>query len=191
MSKTRARNMTLLVTVTLCASVIGTIAAAVGRIPATESGDHFRIIHPTHDLQLHPAEHRIPTIDGATTPSLIPDDTAYRLFLRMAAHPDQAASAAFVRFIFSADGQHITGTLDDEVIRRLTEVINDHAKRLTTLDRSTAAFRDPAEFRRHQSDVMTSFRAQMARELGPDGAQRLQDVIDGRVKPKIRIFAKP
>src|SRR5262245_37700200 len=186
MSVQRTRQVPFIVAITLAVSVGATLAATVGRTPATAPA------HTTHGstsaqvLQAHPAEHRIPTIDGATNPSAIDDGVARMLFLRMAAHPDPVASEAYIRYMF-ADSTLIPG----EQMKQLRAIVARDADRLKTVDRTLTAGPDAASRKTERQKIADDFRLEFGAALGTDGLARFDKVIDQRVKSKLRVFVRP
>lgn len=142
-------------------------------------------------LQPHPADHRVPTIDGAVTPERIPDDLAYRMFLRMAANPDQRAARAYIRYILSrADVNGAERELDWSAADQIVRIVNDHAMRLQELELSMGELSEPTVLER-RANLLASFQEKVAAGIGAGGARILHDAIEQRVKPKIRVFSKP
>jgi hypothetical protein len=187
-TKRKNAPRTLLIGVTLSLTAVGfsTLArqsATARAAPVTDQSAH---------LASHPPEHRTPTIDGAVTADRIPDDTAYRLFLRMAAHPDPVASRTYLEFIFNDSvGRSRWRQLNRRTLERLVSAVNEHALWLSQSEDAANSSGAATDLQSTQGEALDSFRRTMAVELGPGGDERLRDAVERRVKTRIRVFSKP
>lgn len=136
-------------------------------------------------LQPHPPEHRMPSVDGAVHPELIPDERALSMLLLMAADPDARAGRSYVHHIFNR-AQHQYRPLTPAVIESIRVAAVAYTSELRTLYRS-----GQRNIEREMAALTAAYQARLIELLGPDGAMQLSDILTVRVKPKVRTFSRP
>lgn len=152
-------------------------------------------------LPQHPATHRVPAIDGAQNPELIPDPIVYSLFFRTIAHTPNPEGRRRVRaYLKSAvlaprdlqDGAWRPAT-DDELTTLLTH-IEQYREGLVALDAAQVKARADrnalkvAELRNAREHLLMEFVAELPGKAGDYAGTRVQSYITQKFRTKIRIF---
>lgn len=146
--------------------------------------------HASHDAptgltksQGHPQDHRVPTVDGAKYPQLISDERALSVFLLMAAGPEDRANRSYVTAAFRTGS---SDTLSPAAVTAIVQTANAYQDYIRGLAGSR-----PSEAIRARSDALLQSRRLIATALGPNGDARLMALLNQRIKPGVRVFAKP
>ena len=87
-------------------------------------------------LRPHPADHRVPTKDGALNPELFSDESAVSMFLLMAAHPDARAGLNYVRHVFNKGNEGKYQALTPEAVEGIRLAAVEYDTKLKALYRS-------------------------------------------------------
>lgn len=125
------------------------------------------------------------TINGAINKELIPDNAAYTVLLRFAAHPPQAKKdfvRSYLKFnrFEDADIEAIQAVCEE--FRKRIEVIDNQIEQLSP---STAGKFN--QLRKQQDDLVQEFANSFSKRLSPKGQGKMNHLIQNRIKSRIKL----
>jgi len=142
----------------------------------------------------HTGPHAPPLVDGKIHPELIPDDAAQLAFLR-AASPGVGSlglnkSRHYLRAKLKIIDRVDIAEANSMLIDRLVYLVREYSNRLNRMKDDAERKGTPNAlelYKRDRSQLLAEFTATVIRDLGSDGALRLQAALND-VKSKMRVF---
>jgi 2',3'-cyclic-nucleotide 2'-phosphodiesterase (5'-nucleotidase family) len=137
------------------------------------------------------------TISGAIDKNLIPDHAAYTIFLRFAAHQNQA-NKPVVRSYFKFNG------FGDADIAAILAVAEDFRQRVAVLDSEVRQIKDRnwpnpdpsvmaqlSQLQQQKEAIVSELVNSLPTRLSSQGQERMNHLIKDRIKAKMKIFPPP
>ena len=194
-------------------AIVSTRASALPsdqRDPATRSPQRAQIVPPPH-----PATHTVPFLDGEKDPSLIPDDVANRLFLRMLMMSKMSQSAekmqrSYIRQVLRigavlADPSHAShknencnahkdATPSEAEVDAVVRLIRSYEPRWRTIDRTRRALREKGDivgaraYLKDRDALVKEVLASLPARVGEPNTLKLSLYVQKRFKKSTKIF---
>lgn len=187
----------------IAVSAIGVAFAGISK-DAVDTSVAIATSNPTRNTQQQPTNF----IDGSRNPELIPDHVAYTLVFRLLSDrytpEEQGRARSYLKMVFGCldcNNQTEVSAASESHINSFLNVVAEFEQRVSVLDHRAQEIHDQhgqpnpppdvlAELdilQRQKEAIVAELIASLPSRLGADGAERLHQHINNRVKPKTKI----